>query len=594
MIDVDCWSAIEGLLSIVDHNRRPTGRAGDSIGRMHLVLFGDFKQLPPATSKAPFIVLPRVHNTFNFRVLRENRRATGEGTDEFHRVLADVAWCEPTEQVADFIVDAYVRGAVVGCAQRAEVEGSTSVFTKRRYRDQWNRIIVRRIAKTHSHSLKIKGKCRARGARNQQWYNEHSIKLIRRRVRTQALWNLHLAGDWHPSYDGGSEASSSHLMRVMLVANLAVDQRFANGTQGRLLQWHPSSVADKKALPASYPDLLARFAKESSLSKREMYPEIDHIDITARPESLALRGEPVLLQLPLMPAYALTSHKVQSLSIKHTVRGCLEGVFAMGQVYVMASRVVKPRDFQLIGIPPKDLIDRVARALQAAGHDVDTCFKRAASVTDEWSYSLGDEPVSSRIQPKWSPARKIPIRLRTLAEILDPQPRASVVIRGLLSWIDRADIASQRGGPRPAFSTPTGEHIFPDEPWWLTELERRTQDEPQVAEDDEDGPASSAEDCIADDAALTDDEDPPSDGDGLDAEASAPHDPELAWSIAEVCTPSLPVGAAPHGGVGVASNEDRGTVSPFMRVCGNLGPAGMPVATSYGISRKRKHHDSGP
>ena len=31
---------------------------------------GDFKQLPPATSKPPFIVLPWVYEKFDFRVLR--------------------------------------------------------------------------------------------------------------------------------------------------------------------------------------------------------------------------------------------------------------------------------------------------------------------------------------------------------------------------------------------------------------------------------------------------------------------------------------------------------------------------------------------
>ena len=46
-------------------------------------------------------------------------------------------------------------------------------------------------------------------------------------------------------------------------------------------------------------------------------------------------GQPVLAQLPLMPAYALTVHKTQALSIKHIVRGCIEGVFAQGQVYVL-------------------------------------------------------------------------------------------------------------------------------------------------------------------------------------------------------------------------------------------------------------------
>ena len=72
--------------------------------------------------------------------------------------------------------------------------------------------------------------------------------------------------------------------------------------KGRLLHWHPESVQNKKALPASYPGLLARFAKETSLSKREMYPDIDCMDVMARQETItSIRGEQVLLQLPAVP-----------------------------------------------------------------------------------------------------------------------------------------------------------------------------------------------------------------------------------------------------------------------------------------------------
>ena len=58
------------------------------------------------------------------------------------------------------------------------------------------------------------------------------------------------------------------------------------------------------------------------------------MDVTARQESLAIRGDAILLQIPLVPAYALTVNKVQALSIKHLVLGCVEGIFAQGQVYV--------------------------------------------------------------------------------------------------------------------------------------------------------------------------------------------------------------------------------------------------------------------
>ena len=74
--------------------------------------------------------------------------------DEFHEVLTDIAWCRESAKVRKFIVEAYVRGGFVGCAERAELEGSTAVFAKRRFRDRYNRIIVRRVGKTRNHTLK--------------------------------------------------------------------------------------------------------------------------------------------------------------------------------------------------------------------------------------------------------------------------------------------------------------------------------------------------------------------------------------------------------------------------------------------------------
>ena len=64
-----------------------------------------------------------------------------------------------------------------------------------------------------------------------------------------------------------------------------------------------------------------------------MYQDIDHMDVMARQERINnVRGMPVLLQLPIVPCYALTIHKTQALSIKPLVSGCFEGVFAEGQV----------------------------------------------------------------------------------------------------------------------------------------------------------------------------------------------------------------------------------------------------------------------
>ena len=140
------------------------GSRVDALGDVHLLLFGDLKQLPPATRKAPFIVLPLVQ-TFDFRVLRQNRRvvqdeARREEIENFHTILTDVSYCDATKAVRDFIINAYVRGASVGTAEHSPLEGNTAVFTKRKYRDAWNRCVLRRVSKSHNHSVKIKARPR--------------------------------------------------------------------------------------------------------------------------------------------------------------------------------------------------------------------------------------------------------------------------------------------------------------------------------------------------------------------------------------------------------------------------------------------------
>ena len=145
------------------------------------------------------------------------------------------------------------------------------------------------------------------------------LQFIKNKARAQSAWTLPLAGDWHHSVEDMPTGSRPHLMRCMLIANLAVDQRFANGATGRVLQWHPGSTENKRrAIPAYNPDLLARFCKESALSAAHMLPEIHFMDVGARQENLAVKGEPIMLQLPLAPAYSLTVHKTVALSMKHT------------------------------------------------------------------------------------------------------------------------------------------------------------------------------------------------------------------------------------------------------------------------------------
>ena len=75
------------------------------------------------------------------------------------------------------------------------------------------------------------------------------------------------------------------------------------------MMFHPKATNDKRtALSAGNSGLMARFLKETSLRKDELFPDVDHIDVQPRAEGLKARGEPIMLQLSLVPAYALTIH----------------------------------------------------------------------------------------------------------------------------------------------------------------------------------------------------------------------------------------------------------------------------------------------
>ena len=147
------------------HYIRGSARGGvgrpqsDDFGRVHLLLPVDYKQLPPATSRPPFIAAENaVIEHFRFRVLRQNRRiATSEdaeqqqGFEHFHTTLESIAMNQTTDDVRQFFIGAYVPGA--GITQKdVPFEDNTAVFPMRRSRDRWNRQILKRCAGTYKRS----------------------------------------------------------------------------------------------------------------------------------------------------------------------------------------------------------------------------------------------------------------------------------------------------------------------------------------------------------------------------------------------------------------------------------------------------------
>ena len=369
MIDDACWLAIKDQLSTISslHVSDVCGRGfawPDALGRVHIILSGDFKQLPPATSNPPFIAADsKIFELFSFRVLRQNRRLAPAHDsqkqaelDQFHCTLEDIAMARHSSLVRKFLIEAYVRGAQ-RTQKNVNFEGSTACFTKRAYRNRWNKEVLARSAKAFQRSLKVKATFCARGTQG-QWIRDSAAAAIRRVVRSQCLLNLRLAGQWLQDAPR-LNSERPHCMRAMLVANLDVPHRFANGCLGRVTSWSPEYTSSRRApVPAHHPDVGARFYHESSFQsgKKHFLPEVDFLDVVPRRETVVnARGQPTMLQIQLQPAYALTIHKIQALTLTQLVLGCLEGVFAHGQIYVLISRVTDPQNFCAIGMPPEDI-----------------------------------------------------------------------------------------------------------------------------------------------------------------------------------------------------------------------------------------------
>ena len=138
-------------------------------------------------------------------------------------------------------------------------------------------------------------------------------------------------------------------------------------------------------------------------------------------------------------------------------------------------------------------------------------LRMATSVTNEWVYTpTADGDIWSRLTQRLAKERTVPVVLKDLYEVIDAQPRALAVIKRLLDWISRVDLASQQGLPRPAFKTVGGDPIFPpeEEQRWLTDFQQRKK--PEEIAGDEDGPPTEAEEA---DKSETDDEDPTSEED---------------------------------------------------------------------------------
>ena len=88
-------------------------------------------------------------------------------------------------------------------------------------------------------------------------------------------------------------------------------------------------------------------------------------------------------------------------------------------------RGTDPKNFELVGVPPKDIVSSLAVALRRAGYDYDEVFQRCIAVSNEWCYNAtGSSNLADRFSQKYMRERTVPMTHKTLEEVLNPQPVA--------------------------------------------------------------------------------------------------------------------------------------------------------------------------
>ena len=94
-------------------------------------------------------------------------------------------------------------------------------------------------------------------------------------------------------------------------------------------------------------------------------------------------------------------------------------------MYLPPPRGTDPKNFELVGVPPKDIVSSLAVALRRANCDYDEIFQRCIGVSNEWNYNATcNSNVAERFSQKNIRQRHVPLTHETLEEVLNPQPVA--------------------------------------------------------------------------------------------------------------------------------------------------------------------------
>ena len=138
--------------------------------------------------------------------------------------------------------------------------------------------------------------------------------------------------------------------QVMLVKNVP-DEGLVNGTVGRVVGFHPGRASGPGTVNECYP-----YVKFPARGVNNKWPEVTRLMTPLSWEKRDTFDGPLVAsrkQVPLILAWAVSSHKAQGQTITCDMVASLGSVFEYGQAYVMLSRVQRLSQLYLESFDPQ-------------------------------------------------------------------------------------------------------------------------------------------------------------------------------------------------------------------------------------------------
>lgn len=331
MLDPDFFTAVDAVAKAVRNNHLP-------FGGIHLLLSGDFFQLPPVmkkerdSSKPIFCFQTPAWQEAVHQVVELTEVFRQHGDLEFIELLQRARYGDYTASDVDTLVSRL----------NAQLHGFEGIEPTRLYARRVNvdEVNAQALAALDTESASYTASVHYEvGVRK----NRHGGKVayvVPGALKSTLQAKLHEAAQKYKQNAAAPECLELKIgAQVMLLSNMNIEEGLVNGSRGVVVGFETTPTSGSRKMP------VVQFARTRITVERFTWEY-----------EVADTGIVLYRQVPLQLAWAVTIHKAQGLSLDCVELALDRSVFEYGQAYVALSRVRSLNGLRLTSFTPAVLL----------------------------------------------------------------------------------------------------------------------------------------------------------------------------------------------------------------------------------------------